>query len=89
MRLEPNHKYAHCHKGERLMQLGNHAGAVSCLDRGTRMDPNSNTAACLYAGSALQRLDRHAESIIRFDLAIRLEPSYSHTPKFVQGVSRP
>ena len=59
------------------MQLGDHAGAVSCLDRGTRMDLNSNTAACLYAGSALQRLDRHAESIIRFDRAIRPEPQHA------------
>ena len=59
------------------MQPGDHAGAVSCLDRGTRMDLNSNTAACLYAGSALQRLDRHAESIIRFDRAIRPEPQHA------------
>jgi TolB-like protein/Tfp pilus assembly protein PilF len=71
--LDARDPLAHCAMGLALTEIGEHDKAVAALSTATSLNPNSSFGQWCF-GYALNRADRYAEALDRFDLALRLSP---------------
>ena len=71
--LDARDPLAHSAMGLALTEIGEHDKAVAALSTATSLNPNSSFGQWCF-GYVLNRADRYAEALERFDLALRLSP---------------